>query len=57
MDLGNLGPPQDVGHQDRCPKGVADEQGGTTVEERGDGDTLRAGGRRETAICLPWRLP
>lgn len=37
--------------------------GGTTrgVAEGGDGrgrrDMFRAGGRREAAICLPWRLP
>ena len=62
MDLGDLGPPQDAGHQDGAPKGGGEEQGGTrAVAEggagRGHGDTFRAGGRREAAICLPWRLP
>lgn len=67
MDLGDLGPPQDLGHQDGTPKEGGKERGGggggTTrgVAEGGDGrgrrDMFRAGGRREAAICLPWRLP
>lgn len=38
MDLGDLGPLQDVGHQDRVPKGGGEEQGGNKRKEV-EGDT------------------
>lgn len=38
MDLSDLGPPQDVGHQDWVPKGGGEEQDGNKREGLG-GDT------------------
>lgn len=62
MDLGDLGASQDVDTRVGLPSEGGEEREGTReIAEggggRGHGDTFRAGGRREAAICLPWRLP